>query len=49
MSKARGEESDSVQNLVNYRKAKEYLEQEEYQKSLKMLRSIDIDYRNNFV
>lgn len=46
VSKARGEESDSGQNLVNYRKAKEYLDQEEYAKSLKMLLSIDINYRD---
>ncbi len=46
VSKGAEKSSDSGRNSVNYRKAKEYLEQEEYQKSLKMLLSIDINYRD---
>lgn len=38
--------SDLTRDIENYQKAREFLEQEEYQKSLKMLLSIDINFRD---
>ncbi|MCB2181911.1 MAG: hypothetical protein KQH63_07790 [Desulfobulbaceae bacterium] len=38
--------SDGLHDVENYQKAKEYLEQEEYRKSLQMLLRVDINYRD---
>lgn len=46
VAKAEGKKGDAPRDMAIYQKAKEYLEQEEYQKSLKMLLSIDINYRD---
>ena len=38
--------SDTSRDLANYQQARKFLEQEEYEKSLQMLLSVDIDFRD---